>query len=157
MNRKKLNSLKKKWQSSCVYAGSLYGEMRRDGFIFFHQGNWRDLIDSICTALHFIKFSKRSKIKYLISIYKLTGNVKYQAPSEGAALCVERIPDGSDIYTWGYDEDLCIILANIFTCISQKYKLSTLWLSLIVAFLIISGISKSPEDPFSVIAREDWL
>ena len=139
-----------------MYTGSLYGEMRRDGFLFFHQGNWRDLIESFCTALHFIKFSKRSKIKYLISIYKLTGNVKYQTPSEGAAICVERIVNGSDIYTWGYDEDLCIILANILTCVSKKYRISTFRLSLIVTFLIISGVSKSPEDPFGVITREDW-
>lgn len=156
MNKKKLNKLKKKWKSSDAHNGSFYAEMRRDGFVFFHQGNWRDLIESLCTTLHFIKFSKRSKIKYIISIYKLSGNIKYQASSEGAAICAERIPDGSDIYTWGYDEDLLIILSNIITRVSQIYRISALQLSLIIAFLIISGISKSPEDPFGVITREDW-
>lgn len=124
MNKKKLNRIKKKWKSSDMYAGSFYAEMQRDGFVFISQGTLDDLVYSLSTTIRCVEESTEGATDYIFSIDKLVGEITYRQDSEGHAIYACNKPDEFEAYALGCNEDTRLMLANIITCISERYNIS---------------------------------
>lgn len=143
MNKRKLNRLRKKWRSSDMYAGSFYAEMQRDGFVVIHQGNWKDLVNSLCDTIRFIEDSNEKQIDYILSLDKLVGEITYRKDLEGCAIYAPKTPDEFSVYALGCNEDMQLMLANVVTHISKQYGIPPFVMRYFMCKNMMSDLEKS--------------